>query len=49
MSLISTYPVKDNKCYEMEIWSVRPADMSDKIQAKNMEIFNFVLRYIRQY
>ena len=30
----------------MAIWSVRPTDMLDKIQAKNMKflIFNFILR-----
>lgn len=44
MSLISAYPVNDNKCYEMEVLSVRPADMLDKIQAKNIKIFNFILR-----
>lgn len=37
MSLISAYPVNDNKCCEMEIWSVKPANISDKIQAKNMK------------
>lgn len=37
MSLISAYPVNDNKCYEMEILSVEPANISDKIQAKNMK------------
>nr|WP_314767002.1 hypothetical protein [uncultured Lachnoanaerobaculum sp.] len=38
MSLISSYHTDDNQGCRMAIWSVRPADMLDKIQAKNMKI-----------
>lgn len=36
MSLISVYSADDNQGYITAIWGVRPVDISDEAQAKNI-------------